>query len=103
MRLTRAGDEGRYTRKRIALEEAVEVAGAGDGALGRRVVHIEDTSNDPDYTDTDARRLGQFRTTLAVPLFREDAVIGGIFLARSRVEPFSEKQVELVRPLPTRR
>ena len=68
----------------------------GRMALERRVIHIEDASNDPEYTDVDARQLGQFRTVLSVPLFREDAVIGGIFLARSRVEPFSEKQIELV-------
>ena len=68
----------------------------GRMAIERRVVHIEDASNDPEYTDVDTRELGQFRTVLSVPLFREDAVIGGIFLARSRVEPFSEKQIELV-------
>ena len=65
-------------------------------ALERRVVHIEDALIEPDYTDSDARQLGQFRTALAVPLFRENVVIGGIFLARSRVEPFNEKQIALV-------
>ncbi len=69
----------------------------GRMVLERRVIHIEDASADPDYTDTTARDLGQFRTVLSVPLFREDAVIGGLFLARSRVEPFTERQIELVR------
>ena len=65
--------------------------------LDRRVIHLEDALADPEYTDTAARDLGQFRTVLSVPLFREDAVIGGLFLARSRVEPFTERHIELVR------
>jgi len=40
LRLTRVGDEGRYTRKRIPLEEAVEVAGNGDEEMGRRIVEL---------------------------------------------------------------
>jgi len=65
--------------------------------LERRVVHIDDALNDAEFSDTESQRLGEYRTMLAVPLFREDTVIGGLFLARSRVEPFSEKQIELVR------
>src|SRR5215472_5295666 len=66
-------------------------------ALERRVVHVEDALNDPEFTDFESRNLGEFRTMLAVPLLREGAVIGGLFLARSRVERFTEKQIELVR------
>ncbi|MGC2203357.1 MAG: GAF domain-containing protein, partial [Stellaceae bacterium] len=68
----------------------------GRVALERRVVHVEDALNDPEFADAQAQRLGQLRTMLAVPLFREDAIIGSFFLARSRVEAFSEKQIALV-------
>ena len=69
----------------------------GRMALEGRIVHIEDALSDPEFTWSEAQRLGEFRTMLAVPLFREEAVIGSIFLARSRVEPFTEQQIELVR------
>jgi signal transduction histidine kinase/putative methionine-R-sulfoxide reductase with GAF domain len=66
----------------------------GRVALERRVIQIEDVATDPEYV------LGgweaQWRTALGVPLFREATVIGVIFLARSRIEPFNEKQIELV-------
>src|SRR5204863_2308736 len=69
----------------------------GRMALERRVIHIEDALNDLEYTPNEFRRLGRFRTMLAVPLLREDAVIGSILLTRTRVEPFTERQIELVR------
>jgi GAF domain-containing protein/HAMP domain-containing protein len=68
----------------------------GRMAVERRVVHVEDALADPEFTEAESQRLGGFRTMLAVPLFRDDAVIGGLFLARSRVEPFNEKQIALV-------
>jgi signal transduction histidine kinase/putative methionine-R-sulfoxide reductase with GAF domain len=68
----------------------------GRMALERTVVHVEDALGDPEFTDAESISLGEFRTMLAVPLFREGAVIGGLFLARSRVEPFTEKQIALV-------
>src|SRR5215472_10281307 len=69
---------------------------AGRTVLDRRVVHIVDALTDPEYTFTEAKQLGALRTVLGVPLFREEAIIGVIGFARSRVEPFSEKQIELV-------
>ena len=68
----------------------------GRMALERRVVHVEDVLTDPEHIWAETIHLGDFRTALAVPLLREDAIIGSFFLARSRVEPFTEKQIALV-------
>lgn len=40
LRLTRINDEGRHTRQRISLDEAVFVAGNGDDKIGRAVVDL---------------------------------------------------------------
>src|SRR5215470_2109964 len=69
---------------------------AGRTILERRAVHIEDAAADPEYTRIEAVHLGNQRTMLGVPLVRDDALIGVITLARSRVEAFSEKEVARV-------
>jgi two-component system NtrC family sensor kinase len=60
-----------------------------------RTVHIHDVAVLPGYGEG-AIRLGKQRTSLGVPLMREGRAIGAIVLARQRVEPFTDRQIELV-------
>jgi two-component system NtrC family sensor kinase len=70
-------------------------SGFGRALLERRAVHIPDVKADPEYTLVEGQKLGDYRTVLAVPMLREDVVIGVLSLTRSEVRPFSEKQIEL--------
>ncbi|HEX8809783.1 MAG TPA: GAF domain-containing protein, partial [Xanthobacteraceae bacterium] len=69
---------------------------AGRAVLEGKVVHIQDVQNDREYTFAEAQRLGGFRTALGVPMLREGVPIGVFALTRSKVRPFTDKQIELV-------
>ena len=43
----------------------------GRVSLGGKTIHIPDVLADPDYTASEYQRLGDYRTTLGVPLLRE--------------------------------
>ncbi len=65
-------------------------------ALDGRVVQVADIAADPEYALAETVTLGKARTILGVPLMRQGSLIGVIVLARQKVQPFSEKQIELV-------
>jgi signal transduction histidine kinase len=67
----------------------------GRVAMGRHTVHIPDALNDPEYTYGGQKAAG-FRTILGIPLLRGDVLIGVFNVARTRVEPFTDREIELV-------
>ncbi|MGA8976913.1 MAG: GAF domain-containing protein, partial [Pseudolabrys sp.] len=75
---------------------------AGRGSIvGRtvmqgRMIHVPDVLADPEYKMLDAAKVGGQRTMLGVPLLREGTPIGVITLQRKNVNPFTDKQIELV-------
>jgi GAF domain-containing protein len=68
----------------------------GRVALESATVHIPDVLADPEYTWSEGQEAGKFRSVLGVPLLREGALIGVLAVTRTRVQPFTEKQIDLV-------
>ena len=67
----------------------------GRAALEGRSIHVPDVLADPEYRQDGYQAFG-FRTALAVPLLREGATIGVFVLTRNEVNPFTDKQIDLV-------
>jgi GAF domain-containing protein len=68
----------------------------GRTALEAKVIHVSDVMADPEYTWGAAQQLGGYRTVLGVPLLRDGNPVGVIIVGRTVVQPFTEKQIELV-------
>jgi len=89
-----------------AFREWVQRCGirAGDGAvvgrvaLENRAIQILDAQADTDWRARNAEAPGTsgVRTLLGVPMRREGALIGVIAMWRTEVQPFTDKQVELI-------
>ncbi|MFZ0776898.1 MAG: GAF domain-containing protein [Xanthobacteraceae bacterium] len=69
----------------------------GRALAERRPVQISDIGTDNEHVARQAAHKGFIRTILGVPLLREGEAIGAFGLSRQRIEPFSERQIELVR------
>ncbi len=69
----------------------------GRALLESKTIHVPDVRRDPEYTMRQFAQVAGFRTALGVPLLRDGIAIGVIVLTRSKVRPFSERQIEIVR------
>ena len=68
----------------------------------KSVVHIADLSTEQGYAErksgiTAAIEVGGVRTLLAIPMLKEDELVGIITIYRQEVRPFTDRQVELVK------
>ena len=79
--------------------------GLGTGPMrilgGERVVHVLDLMEEDAYRNGEPNRralvdLGGARTSLLVPLLKDEALLGTIQIYRQEVRPFSEKQIALL-------
>jgi two-component system, NtrC family, sensor kinase len=68
---------------------------SGRVRLERRAVQIPDVMEDPEYTYREGQKIIGNRTLLGVPLLRGDELIGIFSINRTRVEPFTDKEIEL--------
>jgi signal transduction histidine kinase len=64
-------------------------------ALERCTIHVTDLQADPEYRYA-LRDIDPIRTEVGVPMFRGDDLVGVVVLYKLVVEPFTERQIELV-------
>src|SRR5262249_8270049 len=89
-----------YVRNKALLETVAIEPGRGT-VVGRtllegKTVHIHDLQVDPDFNLSRVTALGDYRSTLGIPLLHQGVPIGVIVLTRTRVEPFTQQQIDLV-------
>src|SRR5262249_49700775 len=75
--------------------------GSARVVVTKEVIHIPDVREDPAFLARDptvvaAAEVGGTRTVVVVPMLKENEFIGTMTLFRQEVQPFTDKQIELV-------
>jgi class 3 adenylate cyclase len=84
----------RQVRARVYTAERGSLIGRA--LLEKRVVHIADVLDDPEYELLDLQKEAGYRSVLCVPMLREGVPIGAIAVARNEVRPFDDAEIRLV-------
>ena len=67
----------------------------GRAILDRKIVHVPDVLEDPEYSH-ELAMAGGWRAVLAVPLLRDGIPLGALTAAKAEAGPFSDRQVQLL-------
>ena len=69
--------------------------------IDRGILRTRQVHHSPDYAadvaPTLAAKLGGARSTLGVPILKDDVLVGAIVIYRQEVRPFSNREIDLVR------
>jgi two-component system NtrC family sensor kinase len=89
-------------RRRDPLLRPPPDAPLGLVAITKQVAHIADITTIPSYAEghpfvVAGVELAGYRTVLAVPMLKDNELIGAITFCRREVRPFTDKQIELVK------
>jgi signal transduction histidine kinase len=88
-------------RKRNPLVRPPPDSALGRVAITKKLAHIADIKTTRSYIERDPFLLlgvdqGGYRTIVAVPMLKNNELIGAILIFRQQVEPFSDKHIELL-------
>jgi two-component system, NtrC family, sensor kinase len=88
------------SRSPLGLKQNNPIA---DMLAAKTVLHVDDLAADERYTNqrdphiVAGVELGGVRTFVAVPMIKDNELIGALVVYRQEVRPFSDKQIELVK------
>src|SRR5262245_44253923 len=90
-----------YLRRNPVMHNVIPGTALGRIASERRAIQIPDAKNEKSYAKgtpfyTGTIELARARTIIAVPLLKDEDLVGAIVIFRQEVRPFTDKQIELV-------
>ena len=88
----RALEEMRRDNPVIPLEKSI----LGPVVRTKSISHVVDITAEEPYAGSPLAKICGARTALGVPMLREEKLVGAIAIYRQEVQPFTNKQIELV-------